>query len=86
MEREYRILYFSSMLDTAFHVGEFLHRHLKTARADPEGGLGVRTPPLENHKNIWFLSETGPDRLKNHKVTKSAFNVGIPSARQRNDI
>ena len=34
--------------------------------ADPEGGggQGVRTP-LENHKNIGFLSNTGPDRLKN---------------------
>ena len=37
----------------------------------------------DNHKNIGFLSKTGPDLLKNHKVTKPAINVG-PSARQRN--
>ena len=38
------------------------------------GGQGVRTP-LKNHKNIGFLSNTGLDSLKNHKATKSAFNV-----------
>ena len=27
-------------------------------------------PPLKNHKNIGFLSNTGPDPLKNHKATK----------------
>ena len=32
---------------------------------------------LKNHKNIGFLSNTGPDPLKNHKATKPAFNVGI---------
>ena len=40
-----------------------------------EGGPGVG-PLLENHKNIGFLSNTGPDPLKNHKATKPAFNVG----------
>ena len=38
--------------------------------------------PLENHKNIGFLSNTGLDPLKNHKATKPAFNVGLSSARQ----
>ena len=46
---------------------------------------GIRTT-LKNHKNIGFLSNTGPDPLKNHKATKPAFNVGPPSARQRNAI
>ena len=34
--------------------------------ADPEVGQGVRTspPPLKNHKNIGFHSNTGPDPLK----------------------
>ena len=42
--------------------------------ADPEGGggHGVLTPP-KNHKNIGFLSNTGPDPLKSHKATKMAF-------------
>ena len=44
------------------------------------GGQGVVPPPhthtLKNHKNIGFLSNTGPDPLKNHKATKPAFNVG----------
>ena len=30
---------------------------------------GERSAPLENHKNIGFLSKTGPDPLKNHKAT-----------------
>ena len=55
---------------------------------DPEGGQGLRTPPPppENHINIGFLSNTGPDPLKNHKVTKPDFNVGPSSAHQRNAI
>ena len=49
--------------------------------ADPEdgggggGGQGVRTP-LKNHKNIGFLSNTGPGPLKYHRATKPAFNIG----------
>ena len=47
---------------------------------------GDPDPPLKNHKNLGFLSNTGPDPLKNYKATKPAFNVGPPSARQRNAI
>ena len=39
------------------------------------GGAGGPDPTLKNHKNIGFLSNTGPDPLKNHKATKPAFNV-----------
>ena len=49
----------------------------------PEGGQGVPPPhPLKNHKNIVFLSNTGPDPLNNHKDTKPAFNVEPSSAHQ----
>ena len=41
--------------------------------ADPEEGTGGRV--LKNHKNIGFLSNTGPDPLKNHKATKPAFKT-----------
>ena len=52
--------------------------------ADLEGGAqSGPPPPQKNHKNIGFLSETGPDHLKNHKATKPAFNAGSSSARQR---
>ena len=46
------------------------------------GGGGDRglDPYLKNHKNIGFLSNTGPYPLKNHKATKPAFNVGPSSA------
>ena len=58
--------------------------------ADQEGGGGDRgpdpTPPEKIHKNLGFLSNTGPDHLKNHKATKPEFNVGPLSARQRNAI
>ena len=41
--------------------------------ADPEGA-GVSGSLLKIHKNIGFLSNTGPEPLKNHKATKPAFN------------
>ena len=50
------------------------------------GGAGGENPPLKNHKNIGFLSNTSPDPLKNHKATKPAFNVGPSLARQGNAI
>ena len=55
--------------------------------ADLEGGgeQGVGTP-LKNHKNIGFLSNTGPDTLKIHKATKPAFSFGPLSARQGNAL
>ena len=54
-------------------------------RGSRGGGQGVRTPP-KNHKHIGFLSNTGLHPLKNHKATKSVFNVGPSLVRQRNAI
>ena len=51
------------------------------ACADPEGTRGPDSPPLKNYKNIGFLSNSGPDPLKNYEATKPAFNVGPSSAR-----
>ena len=48
--------------------------------------MGPDPPPLKNHKNIGFLSNTEPDPLENQKATKPELNVGPPSARQRNAI
>ena len=47
---------------------------------------GGPDPALKNHKNKGFLSNTGPEPLKNHKATKPEFNVGLSSARQRSAI
>ena len=41
---------------------------------DPEGGTGGPDSPEKSQK-IGFLSNTGPDPLKNYKATKPAFNV-----------
>ena len=49
------------------------------------GHRGSR-PSLENHKNLGFVSNSGPDPLKNHKATEPAFNVGPSTACQRNAI
>ena len=49
--------------------------------AELEWGHGVKIP-LKDHKNIGFLSNTGPDTLENHYATKAAFNVWPPSIRQ----
>ena len=35
--------------------------------ADPDGGQRVRTP-LKNHKNIGFLSNNGPEPLRNQAI------------------
>ena len=41
--------------------------------ADPWGGGGRGSGlPLKNRKNIGFLSNTSPDRLKNHKLPSRA--------------
>ena len=48
------------------------------------GGTGGPDPALKNHKG--FLSNTGPNPMKNYKATKPTFNVGPSSARQRNAI
>ena len=62
---------------------------------DPVGGgggggggvQGVQTPPPpEKSQNIGFLSNTGPDPLKNHKATQPVFNDGPSSAHQGNTI
>ena len=42
--------------------------------------------PLKNHKSVGFLSNTGPDPLKNDKATEPVFNFGPSSTRQRNAI
>ena len=57
--------------------------HGRIQRGGGDRGSG---PPLKNHKTLGFLSNTGPDPLKNHKATKPAFNVRPLSARQRNAI
>ena len=45
-----------------------------SACADPEGGLD----PLENHKNIVFLSNTGPPTIPlNRKATKPPSQLSI---------
>ena len=52
------------------------------------GGWGENgdLDPLKNHKNMEYLSNTCSDPLKNHLVTKPAFNVGPSSVRKRNAI
>ena len=59
------------------------HYLLQQGRIE-RGEQVVQTPTsLKNHKNIGFLSNTGPGPLKNNTA---AFNVGPLSARQRNAI
>ena len=52
------------------------------------GGTGGpdSTPSPENHKAIGFLSNTGPDPLGDHKGTKLAFSVYVPSAQAKCSI
>ena len=57
----------------------------KTSLSESEEARGS-VSPLKNHKNIVFLSNTGPDLLKNHKATKPAFNARPSLARQQKAI
>ena len=43
-------------------------------------GDGAGPRPLIYHENIGFLSNTGPDPLKNRLTTRPVFNVGPSSA------
>ena len=54
--------------------------HLLFMRGSRRGDRGSGPPPLENHK------VTGLDTMEYHKATNIAYNVGQPSARQRNAI
>ena len=60
------------------HISQCMAKPAKIACANKEAGRGQGAggpdPPLKNHKNIRFLSNTCPDH--NHKATKAAFNVG----------
>ena len=51
-------------------------------------GTGGPDPlPLKNHKNIGFLSNTGPDPLKNHKATiQCRAIIGTPAKRHLNGV
>ena len=44
----------------------------------PEGGgdRGSRPPPLKNHKNIGFFSNTGPEPMKNQVSTSQHSMLG----------
>ena len=46
------------------------------------GGRGSGPPPLENHKAIGFVSNTGLGRLENHKATKPAFDIKLDTNRK----
>ena len=49
--------------------------------ADPEGGGDRRSgPPLKNHKNIGFLSNTGPDPLKKLQSQHSMLGNHRPAS------
>ena len=52
-------------------------------QADPDGGWGAGglDPPLKNHKNLGFLSNTGPDHLKITKLPNSVLLAGPMMAR-----
>ena len=47
--------------------------------ADREGGGGAGDQ--KNHKNVGFLTNTGPDPLKNYKVAKPVLARGDRDSR-----
>ena len=71
-----------------FHIMEIYLNKSRSCSVPEDGGGGgfVHPPSLENYKAIMFLSHIGLDTLKNHKATKSVFNVRPSLTRQRNAI
>ena len=62
---------------------------IKHARIQ-RGGQGVQTPhPLKNHKNILFLSNTGPNPVKITKLPNQIQCwpiIGTPAKRHLNGV
>ena len=61
--------------------------HARIQRGDR--GSRPPLPPLKNHKNIGYLSNTGPDPLKNHKATnggplRARLSSPPPSSTKKN--
>ena len=56
-----------------------------TGMGGSRGGVTGGTDLLKEHKKC-FLSNTGPDPLKNRKATRPEFNVRPSSGHQRNAI
>ena len=53
--------------------------HCPVPCTDPEGGgqrIQTSSPPLKNHKNIEFLSNTGPDPLEFSKLPSQHSTLG----------
>ena len=58
--------------DHLFFYARFNIRKNNYCMCGSRGGQGVRTPPpLKNHKNTGFSSNTGPDPLKNRSYQPS---------------
>ena len=54
-----------------------VYRHILVYHwEDPVGGVGVRTPPPGKSQNLGFLSNTGPDHLKNPELLSQPSILG----------
>ena len=81
-----RVILYLSDKQFGCSVFTFVQYSMEVVRARIQRGDRGYGPPMNNHKNIGFLSNTGPAPLQNHKNTKPAFTVGPSSARQHNAI
>ena len=63
------------------------HSHALIQRGDGGMGGGVSDPPpLKNHKNIGFLSNTGPDSLKTKACIKCWAAIEMAFRWQTHDV
>ena len=58
------------------NINNIAHARIQRGREGPD-------PPLENHKNIGFLSKTGPDSLKNHIAYSSILILSSAKNKQK---
>ena len=56
--------------------------------ASSEGGQGFRTPPPpENHKNIWYRSNTVPEKSQSYQASIQCWAIiGTPAKRHLNGV
>ena len=63
-------------LFSEWNINNIAHARIQRGREGPD-------PPLENHKNIGFLSNTGPDSLKNQIAYSSILILSSAKNKQK---
>ena len=67
---------------TRYGIRECQDEHASNVDQEGMGGGAGGPNPMNDQKNIGFLSKAGPDPMKNHRAAEPTFIVGSSSTRQ----